>query len=167
MHKYIYGCSVLTFFSHLNISLVQISSILEGFGLVVLVVDQLSPHKDLAPMQDCFCLFHFSTLSYTHTHTHTQRSQEKCILMLIEVSIADGHELYTTYIGNLKTMEGTNAVKTNARFKSSTVGSRVMQLHRQQTPLSAKCSNRRGRKVKAVTALSFLSQTSISIFSVQ
>lgn len=65
---------------------------------MVLVVDQLSPHRDLAPMQDSLCLFHFSTLSYT------QRSQEKCILMPIEVSIADGHELNTAYVGGREQM---------------------------------------------------------------
>ena len=54
---------LLTFLSHLNMSFVQIPSVLEGLGLVVLVVDQLSPCRDLAPAQELLRLFYFSTLS--------------------------------------------------------------------------------------------------------
>lgn len=114
-------------------------------------------------------LFLSPPLQHFILRTHMRTHSEARITMLKEVSIADGHELNTAYVGILKTMEGTNAVKTNACFKTSTVGSRVMLLQRQQSPLSAECSSRGGGgvEVKALTALSILSQTSILIFSVQ
>lgn len=73
---FIYLFSVYSgvFSSRLNISLVQISSILEGLGLVVLVVDQLSPNWDLAPVPGCFCLLllqDFISLSHTLTQADT------------------------------------------------------------------------------------------------
>lgn len=54
------------------ISLVQILSILEGLGLVALVVDQLSPNWNLAPVQG-FLLLLLQHFVYTHINAVKSR----------------------------------------------------------------------------------------------
>lgn len=144
-----YACSVFNNFSHLNISLLNLASILEEVGLVVLAVDRLSPDWDLAPVQGSFFLLHVSPTSalyLTHiiaakpgeVHQPGQHSRRAC------------HELNTTRFGDLKRSERARDGKTTpSHLKTSTAGSRVMLLTRQQTPQAADesvcvCMVRRG-----------------------
>lgn len=98
-------------------------------------------------------LTHTDTAKPGKVHSDAQRSQP---------STKACHKLNIAYVGDLKTMEGTNT-----QSNTSQVGSMVMVLQRQQTPLSAECGSRAGWKVRSLSTLSLFPQTPISIFSAQ